>query len=81
MMLPHIWHRCKKDGCNICEGGLAYCEVCGALEGSLLSFCPGFKLNSDAINACYNGNVRDLVWFREAIKHGARIKNGRLTWR
>jgi hypothetical protein len=29
--------------CNICDGGLAVCKVCGLFEGSLTTHCPGSK--------------------------------------
>ena len=52
-----------------CKGheGLWECCVCGAAEGELLFWCPGYKLNADARDACFDGNVVDLdtwVMFR-----------------
>lgn len=76
----HTWHECKQEGCYVCEGGLGWCIVCGAFEGSLLTHCPGFKLNPETIEACYNGNVKDLHRFRVMVSHGARIVNGKLVW-
>ncbi len=40
--------------------GLACCTVCGGAEGELLSSCPGFRLNSQALEACFRGDVVDL---------------------
>lgn len=45
---PHLLvthDRCSNPGhCPICDGGLALCAVCGALEGALLDSCPGVLL-------------------------------------
>lgn len=82
MPQEHIWHKCKKpcDGCMFCDGGLGLCEVCGGFEGQLLTTCPGYKLNNEALDACYHGNVKDFAFFRYAVYHGGRIKNGRIVW-
>jgi len=64
-----------------CDGGLAMCEVCGGFEGQLLTSCPGYKLNQETLDACYHGNVKDFIWFKKSIEHGARIQNGTLVWR
>jgi len=37
----HVFHKCDKDRCFICEGPLLYCEVCGQGEVELTRFCPG----------------------------------------
>lgn len=38
---PHVFHKCSKEHCMICEGGLLHCEVCGEGEGTLADYCPG----------------------------------------
>lgn len=76
----HVWHKCQKDRCYICEGGLGLCVVCGGFEGSLLTHCPGFKLNQETLDECYHGKVIDLYYFRVMVEHGARIVNGQLVW-
>ncbi len=39
---------CTNPGvCNICDGGLALCSVCGGLEGALLDVCPGVHLTEE----------------------------------
>ena len=40
--------------------GLYECTVCTAVEGQLLSYCPGYELNHETKEACYQGNVSDL---------------------
>lgn len=64
--VPHIWRKCncQEDRCPYCSWGAAECTVCGAAEGQLLSFCPGFWLNESALDACYTGNVRDFFRYR-----------------
>lgn len=32
---------CQKTHCNICDGGLKHCVVCGQAEGTLEDTCPG----------------------------------------
>lgn len=39
---------------------LYVCRVCNAAEGELLSYCPGYRLNAETLDACYTGNVIDL---------------------
>ena len=40
-MRKHVFHSCTDEGCNVCDGGLAWCTVCGAAESELLEECPG----------------------------------------
>jgi hypothetical protein len=82
-MSRHVWHKCSPgcNGCQFCEGGLGWCTVCGAFEGQLLTTCPGYRLNEATLDACYRGNVRDLASYRQAIEHGATIRNGVIVWR
>lgn len=47
------------------DGELASCRTCGAAEGELLTWCPGYKLNREAREACYTGNVVDFGWVRD----------------
>jgi hypothetical protein len=51
---------------------LAYCMVCGAGEGELLKWCPGFRLAYEALEACYTGNVVDLGYYRSRRKYEER---------
>lgn len=43
--------------CNICDGGLALCKVCGGAEGSLPKECPGSRMTSDQEDAVYAGTL------------------------
>lgn len=52
--------------------GLTFCTVCKAAEGELLTHCPGHELNSEALEACYNGNVIDMHRWR--MRHYYRSK-------
>ena len=61
-MYPGLEHKIELCGF---EDTLAYCPICGGAEGSLLSFCPGFKLNQETEQACYQGNVLDLKYQTE----------------
>lgn len=35
--MEHQYHKCNKNDCFICEGGLLYCEVCHLGEVELVS--------------------------------------------
>lgn len=42
--MEHVFEKhenCQRAHCEICDGGLARCTVCGGMEGSLLPECPG----------------------------------------
>jgi hypothetical protein len=56
--MEHIWvtHKnCEILNCNICEGGLAICSVCGLIEGSLTTECPGKSSYKDYGDMVYAG--------------------------
>lgn len=57
---------CKIHGCAICEGGLAYCKVCGGAEASLPTECPGEKMSAQTAD--------DVVACRMDFKGGKWIK-------
>lgn len=42
------------------------CLVCGAFGAELLSSCPGYVLNKDALSACCIGKVCDLAFWKIA---------------
>ena len=70
---------CKKDNCNFCAAGLYLCTICNAAEGELLTNCPGYKLNSEALEACYTGNVIDFTLMRNRVLNGYNIKKRKWT--
>lgn len=43
-MTTHALHECRSETCQVCRGGLAYCNVCRGAEASLPSECPGRPL-------------------------------------
>jgi hypothetical protein len=55
---------CDEPYCQFCQGGLFACSVCGGLEGSVPTHCPGdamtYKQNEDV----YAGRIdyRDGAW-------------------
>jgi hypothetical protein len=52
--------------------GLVQCTTCGAAEGELLTFCPGYRLNADARDACFDGNIIDIrIWRLTRIRKAA----------
>lgn len=57
---------CQVHHCNICDGGLAYCKVCGGAEASLPTECPGEKMSSQTID--------DVFACRMDFKGGQWIK-------
>lgn len=71
----HHWARCTRKechGCHLCHGGLAVCTVCGGLEGALPTDCPGERMDTDRIDAVYEGILdyrRNQGWVHEASPH------------
>lgn len=45
----HNYHVCSStcDGCQFCEGGLAFCTICRGGEASLPAECPGRNMSQD----------------------------------
>lgn len=46
---------CDGTGCMFCVGGLSACSICGGLEGSLPTFCPGRAMTADETDQVYGG--------------------------
>ena len=40
-------HKCNRDQCGICDGGLSVCLVCKGAEATLPSECPGRALTEE----------------------------------
>lgn len=43
--------------CPICDGGLAVCEICEGMEGSLTTECPGVKMTIEQQDSVYNKHI------------------------
>ncbi len=60
---------CSQEGnCNVCDGGLLICQVCGLFEGCLTTECPGVPSYSKA-DDIYAGKL-DFVageWHSEVM--------------
>jgi len=67
--LKHKWDK------KLWLKGLAYCVVCGAGEGELLKWCPGCRLTSEALEACYTGNVIELDYYRSRREYEERQRD------
>lgn len=50
----------REGRCNICDGGLALCRVCGLTEGCLTTECPGEPSYAEHGDAVYRGE-RDFA--------------------
>lgn len=56
---------CTCEGhCMICDGGLSFCTVCGCIEGSLATECPGFDCWTTHGDRIYSGEIdfKGGVW-------------------
>lgn len=55
---------CRRDFCQICEGGLFICTRCNLAEGALTTECPGSYQTADRADEVYKGNIdfRNGVW-------------------
>lgn len=45
------------QSCMVCDGGLAICRVCGLMEGSLTTDCPGVESWSEYSERVYKGEL------------------------
>jgi hypothetical protein len=43
----HKFHKCSKEDCFVCNGGLKYCDACGGAEVTLPFNCPERKMTED----------------------------------
>lgn len=52
------------DGCMYCDGGLWACTVCGGVEGSMPTHCPGDRMDDDTLDAVNDEllDYRDGQW-------------------
>jgi len=72
--MKHQWEEhenCDFAGCPICHGGLSVCKVCGLIEGSLTTDCPGYPCWSQKNEDVYQGKI-DFVngqWVEQSSPH------------
>lgn len=68
-MMKHIKYicNCQIVGCQFCDGGLFACSVCGCLEGSLPTDCPGIECYKEYGEKIYAGLIdyRNGSWINE----------------
>lgn len=57
------------NGCQFCAGGLYACSVCGCIEGSMASMCPGRRLTTEEEEMIYAGDV-DYNWGQWWVSSG-----------
>ena len=50
---------CHKQNCPICNEELLICKTCGC-DFEMLSFCPGFTVSDDVVNALINGKIVNM---------------------
>ncbi len=78
MKHKYVEHKdCATDHCNICEGGLVVCEVCGCVEGSLPTDCPGYKCYITHGDRIYKGEI-DFIegkWVEKSISMNSPAKH------
>lgn len=58
--MKHIYEThtdCRTPYCPVCDGGLAICTVCGLIEGSLTTDCPGQESWKQCGDAVYAGLI------------------------
>lgn len=57
--MKHTEYICKSNheypGCMFCDGGLFACTVCGGIEGSLTTDCPGKRMTEAEQDEVYAG--------------------------
>ena len=56
--MNHIFEthiNCEKSDCPVCDGGLDICIVCGLVEGSLTTDCPGYSCWAEKNENVYQG--------------------------
>lgn len=73
-MKHHVYEKhtnCKLDYCSICDGGLSVCTVCGCLEGSLATECPGVQCYATRADRIYAGKIdfRNGKWVELPSPH------------
>jgi len=72
---PVVHTNCETLGCSICDGGLYCCKICGLIEGSLTTDCPGEEAWAEKNEDIYAGEIdfRDGQWVEETSPHSPQI--------
>lgn len=58
--MEHIYekhHDCDQEHCDVCDGGLSICTVCGGAEGTLTKECQGRMMSNEEQAAVYAGQI------------------------
>ena len=67
-MSDHTFYKCEqpchKPHCMFCDGGLGFCTVCQAGEGTLPQNCPGKSISQEDQDLIYKSTLdfRDGQW-------------------
>jgi hypothetical protein len=82
--MKHRSARCVTDDqgyCLVCEGGLAWCTVCGGGEASMPTECPGVKMSQEQQDAVQAGTLdfKDGEW--QCAGHVASERNPKICGR
>ena len=70
--MKHVWvthENCQKPGvCPICDGGISICKICGHVEGSITTECPGEKTYQEKGDLVHQGklDLKDGKWIEAA---------------
>lgn len=51
----HKQHKCDKEDCFVCKGGLYLCDICGGAEAALPTDCPGKALEEEELRQISTG--------------------------
>lgn len=81
------WYECSGheddyNSCMFCDGGLSYCESCGAFEGATPDECPDKRMTGRESDDVYAGklNYRDGRWRRNECCQVMRPTYDRVNW-
>lgn len=75
IFLVHKPGECPNEGhCQICDGGLGLCTVCGCAEGSLATECPGYQCHKTHGEAIYEGalDFKNGEWVNNVSKNSPK---------
>lgn len=82
--MNHKWLECEcnQPGCEVCNGGLMACDICGGAEGSLTTDCCGYAVHPSVLDAVYEGgldfiNGQWVVPAKEIVADRAALRNWR----